>query len=120
ACERAKAPPAADTLTVKQLAVADSMKALASGHSWDRSAGPVLLVVADVPARAFVLVPDSATAEQTLASLPHPASVTLFGRGGTVQNAELPAVSVTDVCVVATLNAAPPPRPWSVGFLGGV
>ena len=58
--------------------------------------------------------------QRQLANLPHPASVTLFGRGGTVQTAELAAVSDTGACVVGTLSAAPPPRPWIVGFIGGV
>ena len=26
----------------------------------------------------------------------------------------------TSICATATLSAAPPPRPWSVGFIGGV
>jgi hypothetical protein len=37
-----------------------------------------------------------------------------------VQTAELPAVSDTSVCATATLSAAPPPRAWNVGFIGGV
>jgi hypothetical protein len=80
----------------------------------------LLLVAAESPSRAFVIAPDSATAAAQLAAIPHPASVTLLGRGGTVQTAELPAVSDSGACTVATLRAAPPPRSWSIGFIGGV
>jgi hypothetical protein len=37
-----------------------------------------------------------------------------------VQTAELPAISDSSTCAIATLSAAPPPRPWSIGFIGGV
>jgi hypothetical protein len=84
------------------------------------SAGPLLLIGSDTPAKAWVITPDSATALQAIAAIPHPASVTLFGRGGSVQTAELPAVADSGTCLVGTLKAAPPPRPWSVGFIGGV
>jgi hypothetical protein len=70
--------------------------------------------------RALLVVPDSATVAATLAGLPHPASVTLFGRNGTVQTADLPTVADSDICAVANLSAAPPPRSWNVGFIGGV
>ena len=84
------------------------------------SAGPLLLVAADTPERALVVVPDSATASQALAAIPHPASATLFGRSGSVQSAELPAVNDSGACVVAQLSAAPPPHGWNIGFIGGV
>jgi hypothetical protein len=87
---------------------------------WDEAAGPVLLVVGSSPANALVVTPDSATAAARLAAIPRPASVTLFGRGGTVQTAELSSVSDAGACPAGTLNAAPPPRPWSIGFIGGV
>jgi hypothetical protein len=79
-----------------------------------------LLVAAESPSRAFVIAPDSATAAAQLAAIPHPASVTLLGRGGTVQTGELPTVSDSGACIAATLRAAPPPRSWSIGFIGGV
>ncbi len=109
-----------DTLAAKEKAAAESASAASPARNWDRSAGPLLLVAGETPARAIVIAPDSATAASTMANLPHPASVTLLGRGGTVQTADLPAISDTSACIVATLNAAPPPRPWSVGFFGGV
>jgi hypothetical protein len=37
-----------------------------------------------------------------------------------VQTAELPTVGDSGACTIATLNAAPPPRLWSIGFIGGV
>jgi hypothetical protein len=119
ACERAKAPARADSTASESVANVDSV-ATTQSRNWDRSAGPLLLVAADAPSRAFIVVPDSATAGSTLAAIPHPASVTLFSRGGTVQEAELPAVADSGLCTVASLNAAPPPRPWNVGFIGGV
>jgi hypothetical protein len=70
--------------------------------------------------RAWVFVPDSLNRASTLANIPHPASVTLFGRNGSVQTAELPTAPDTTACATATLSAAPPPRPWNVGFIGGV
>jgi hypothetical protein len=120
ACERGRPPATADTVKTAQQTAADSARAAAPARSWDRSAGPVLLVAGDSPLHALVIVPDSATIGATIADLPRPASVTLFGRNGTVQNAEIPVVSDSDACAVATLSAAPPPRPWTVGFVGGV
>ncbi|MGH7615837.1 MAG: hypothetical protein ACREPM_01265 [Gemmatimonadaceae bacterium] len=120
ACERAKAPPRSDS-THGATGVPDSTTVAASSRGkWDDAAGRVLLVAASVPGQAYVVTPDSATAAAQIAALPHPASVTLFGRGGTVQTADLSAVSDTTTCAVGVLHAAPPPRPWSVGFVGGV
>jgi hypothetical protein len=120
ACERGKAPPPVDTSALHAAHVADSA-ALASSttKNWDAGAGPVLLVAAASPAQAIVIPPDSARAAEQLAGIPHPASVTLFGRNGSVQTAELPGVVDTAVCAVAPLNASPPPKAWSVGFIGG-
>lgn len=120
ACERRKAPPAADSTPQPPTPAADSAAAVAAATSWDQSAGPVLLVSTDAPIRAFVFVPDSTNRATTIANIPRPASVTLFGRNGSVQTAELPAISDTSACATATLSAAPPPRAWNVGFIGGV
>jgi hypothetical protein len=119
ACERSKAPPPTDSAAVKPAGVPESV-AVAQSRSWNASAGPLLLVAAEAADRAFVVAPDSATASASLANIPHLASVTLFGRGGSVQTAELAGIGEPSACVIATLNAAPPPRPWSVGFIGGV
>ena len=119
ACERSKAPPPAETTVVRPLSPADSAVA-ATTRNWDSGAGPVLLVAAGSPSAAFVITPDSTNAASQLAALPRPASVTLFGRGGTVQSAELPAVADSNGCAVSTLSGAPPPKPWSIGFVGGV
>jgi hypothetical protein len=119
ACERAKAPVPTDTIAAtKTPAATDAVTT--PRQNWDPSAGPVLLIAAEAPTHAFVLLPDSANAAGQLASLPHPASITLFSRSGTVQTGELAAVTDTGACVVGTLSAAPPPRPWIVGFIGGV
>lgn len=122
ACERAKAPPRTDTGAHTQSVSAESATVVPSAPAWDVSAGPVLLVATDVPTRAFILAPDSGNTSAGLAGIPHPASITLFGRNGTVQTAELPDIPSSDAgaCLVATLSAAPPPRPWNVGFIGGV
>jgi hypothetical protein len=119
ACERGKPPVRADSTAAKPPAIVDSTTT-EPVHTWDPSAGPVLLVVGESPSRAFVIVPNSGNAAEQLASIPHPASVTLLGRSGTVQNAELPAVTDTNACPMASLNAAPPPRAWNIGFIGGV
>src|ERR1041385_3472577 len=87
--------------------------------TWNPAAGSVLLISSEVPTRAIVVLP-SDNDSTTLASLPHPASATLLGRNGDVQIAELPSVSDSMGCHVATLTAAPPPHTWSVGFIGGV
>jgi hypothetical protein len=120
ACDRRKTPPAADSGTQAPVPPTDSATAVAAAPVWDQNAGPVLLIATDVPIRAVLFVPDSANRAATLANIPRPASVTLFGRNGSVQTAELPAVSDTGACATATLNAAPPPRAWNVGFIGGV
>ncbi|MDB4877325.1 MAG: hypothetical protein JWM41_3771 [Gemmatimonadetes bacterium] len=120
ACERAKPAAAGDSAHANAPAGADTAAAALPARDWDPSAGPVLLVVGETPARAYVVLPEAASAATELARIPHPASVTLFGRGGTVQTAELPAVSDSGACPAASLSAAPPPRPWNVGFVGGV
>jgi len=121
ACERANTRARSDSATTRPAMPTDSAAAAASpGGKWDAAAGPVLLVASASPAQAFVVAPDSTTAAAELAAIPHPASVTLFGRGGTVQTADLPAVQDTGGCTTGTLSAAPPPRAWSVGFIGGV
>jgi hypothetical protein len=120
ACERGRPPATADTLETPRQTAVDSAHPALPARNWDKSAGPVLLVAGDSPLHALVIVPDSSTIGATIADLPHPASVTLFGRNGTVQNAEIPVVSDSDACAVAKLSAAPPPRPWTVGFVGGV
>ena len=120
ACERARAPVAGDSIRVTAAVVADSAASTLPARDWDPSAGPVLLVATETPARAYVVLPEAASAETELAKIPAAALVTLFGRGGTVQTAELPQVSDTSDCIAASLSAAPPPRPWNVGFIGGV
>jgi hypothetical protein len=121
ACERANKLPPSDSAARAPTAASDSASvAAAAAATWDPDAGPVLLIATDLPTRAFVLIPDSANTSVGLAAIPHPASVTLFGRNGTVQNAELPEVTDAGACVMAVLSAAPPPRPWNVGFIGGV
>jgi hypothetical protein len=121
ACERPKTPARADSLPSPRPSTLDTTVSGSSPRGrWDDAIGPVLLVPASSPATAFVVTPDSATAVATLAAIPHPASVTLFGRGGTVQTAELSAVANAGVCATGTLSAAPPPRAWSIGFIGGV
>lgn len=119
ACERSKVVPATDSAALKPAGNPDSA-ATAESRNWNTSAGPVLLVAADGPTQAYVVAPDSATTSQALAAIPHPASVTLFSRSGAVQTAELPAVPDGGACTVAELRAAPPPRAWNVGFIGGV
>ena len=79
----------------------------------------MLLVSEDAPTRALVIVPSENSAA-ALAALPHPASATLFSRSGSVQTADLPTIADSAGCAVASLSAAPPPRPWSIGFIGGV
>jgi hypothetical protein len=117
ACERSKtASP--DSAAVRPASAADSASA-ARAPVWDASAGPILLIEADSPDRAFVIVPDS-TASAAIAKIPKPASVTLFGRSGSIQTAELPSLADSGSCTIAALSAAPPPHPWSVGFIGGV
>ena len=120
ACDRPKPPPRADSTNQSPAPSTDSATAAANAPVWDQSAGPVLLVSTDAPVRAFVFFPDSTDRTSTIANLPRPASVTLFGRNGSVQTAELPAISDTSECATVALNAAPPPRAWNVGFIGGV
>ena len=119
ACRRDRAPSAgrAETTAAPPPVAAES--SASAPVNWNIGAGPVLLVGGDSPARALVVVPGDDT-QAVLAALPRPASATLFSRTGTVQTAELPAVADSGGCVVGTLNAAPPPRPWTVGFIGGV
>lgn len=121
ACERAKTPPPVDSTAAKPVTPTDTA-AQTTAQSWDPSAGPVLLVATPEDAtQARVIVPDTANAASTIAALPHPADVTLLSRSGTIQTASLPSVSPSaNGCVAATLDAAPPPKGWSVGFVGGV
>lgn len=116
-CRGERTPAARESTRVIPPAAPESTTAAPA--TWNPTAGPVLLVAADTPTHAFVLLPSGAS-ETALAAIPHPASVTLFSRSGTVQTADLPTVPDTAACSVATLEAAPPPRPWNVGFIGGV
>ncbi len=120
ACERAKPAVFADSTVTGVAATPDSSVAPLPARDWDSSAGPVLLVAGESPAVANVVLPEAASAAIELAKIPQPASVTLFGRGGTVQTADLPSVADTGSCIVAPLSAAPPPRAWNIGFIGGV
>lgn len=121
ACERSKSPSRTDSVPPETPSAPDTTAAAASPRGrWDNAAGPVLLVPAASPATAFVVVPDSATTGTELAAIPHPALVTLLGRGGSIQTAELSNVSDSNVCTPASLSAAPPPRAWNIGFIGGV
>jgi hypothetical protein len=122
ACERSGKAPTSDTSTHLGPATSaeSSTVAAARGGGWDASAGPVLLVPADSANRAFVIVPDSASASSTLANIPRSASVSLLGRNGSVQSADLPGVSDASGCQAVALQSAPPPHAWSVGFIGGV
>src|SRR3954468_7622213 len=86
ACERPKAPPLAESTRARPMTPADSVVA-ATTKNWDVSAGPVLLVAASTASQAFIVLPDSANAAGQLGNIPRSASVTLFGRGGTVQTA---------------------------------
>jgi hypothetical protein len=119
ACERGKPVARTDSTVPAPLGTTDSSTS-GPPQSWNPSAGPLLLVAAESPTLAYVVVPDSADASKQIAGFPTPASVTLLGLGGTVQTAELPSVTDTSACIVATLSAAPPPRPWNIGFIGGV
>lgn len=116
-CRRDRPPSHAETTATLVPVPAESSAAAPS--SWNSGAGPVLLISGDAPTKALVIVP-SENSDATLAALPHPASATLFSRAGIVQTADLPTVSDSDGCAVASLSAAPPPRPWNVGFIGGV
>jgi hypothetical protein len=121
ACDRGRSAPPVDSANIRAQAAADSVAVATSAtRNWDASAGPVLLVVGSSPMQALVIPPDSASSDERLADIPRPASVTLLSRGGTVQSAELPAVSNADGCASTTLRGAPPPRAWNVGFIGGV
>jgi hypothetical protein len=117
-CERRAGGPSAESVAATHPASDAGPPGVRRG--WDRSFGPVLLVAAESPSEAFVILPDSIDAAAQAATLPRPAFVTLFGRGGTVQTAELRTGPDLGACHTSALAAAPPPKPWSVGFLGGV
>ena len=109
ACERAKAPPPGDSARASGPARRRlGHRGAAARSDWDPSAGPVLLVVGgDAGARVRRAARTARVPRPSWRNIPHPASVTLFGRGGTVQTAELPAVADTGACIVAALSAAP-------------
>src|SRR5436190_6818660 len=117
-CRRDRPPARAESSTVAPPPVVAESSSAAPAN-WNVGAGPVLLVPGDASARALVVVPEE-NGQATLAALPHPASATLFSRAGVVQTAELPAVTDSGGCALGSLSAAPPPRPWNVGFIGGV
>ena len=118
-CERAKPPVRTDSVAVHP-AGTTTVTPPAPPSTWDRGAGRLLLIAADSATHAYLVAPDSATAEHTIAEIPHDASITLFGRGGTVQSAALDGIDTSGACALGSLRAAPPPRQWSVGFFGGV
>jgi hypothetical protein len=117
ACRRERQPSRAETTATPAPPPAESSAVAPS--NWNVGAGPVLLVSGDSPTRAFLIAP-SENGDAAIAALPRPASATLFSRAGVVQTADLPTIVDSGGCAVASLSAAPPPRPWSVGFIGGV
>ena len=119
ACERAKTPPRVES-TVARPPVGPESTHVPRVRTWDSAAGPVLLIAGESPTDAIIVPPDSGEEAVTIAAIPDPAAVTLFGRDGSVQSAELQRAAGGDLCRAWPLNAAPPPRPWSVGFIGGV
>lgn len=117
-CRRDKPITKTDSTHPSAVTPAEST-ATRPASTWDSGAGSVLLVGTDSPSRALLVLPtegDSAT----LAAIPRPASVTLIGRGGDVQTANIPTTADSLGCHIAPLTAAPPPHQWSVGFIGGV
>src|SRR5438128_1100440 len=62
-CERKNRPVPNDSSVTRPAGTPDSTAATRVA-TWDASAGPLLLVQAESPARAFVLAPDSASARQ--------------------------------------------------------
>jgi len=119
ACERAKTPPRVES-TVARPPVGPESTHVPRVRTWDSAAGPVLLIAGESPTEAIVVPPDSGEEAAAIAAVPNPAAVTLFGRDGSVQSAELQRAGGGDLCRAWPLSAAPPPRPWSVGFIGGV
>src|SRR5689334_10218219 len=84
-CRRDKpAQPPADSTHPAPSTGAESTTAAHPVSTWDAGAGSVLLVSSDVPTHAIVVLP-SETDSTTLATLPHPASAILLGRGGDIQ-----------------------------------
>src|ERR1043166_9222128 len=119
-CGRARRDAAADSMPPSSRAGQDAAVA-GTASQWDPDAGSALLIAGDTPVSGVVTAPDSANATTQLGAIPRPASATLVGRGGAVQNADLQAPAPPfDACQPWTISAAPPPKPWSVGFIGGV
>jgi len=118
ACRREKSVAAADSAATPPITGSDSTLTRPPS-TWDPGAGGLLLVATDSPTKALVVLPTESDTTP-IATIPHPASDTLFGRGGNVQTAELASVRDSLGCLVAPLTAAPPPHAWSVGFVGGV
>jgi len=119
ACERAKQQLAVDSAAVKPATAADTAVSAAT-HRWNADIGPVLLVSSGSPTEAQVLAPADSATRAVLAAIPRPASATLFGRAGTIETADVPSIADSGSCATATIAGAPPPRPWNVGFIGGV
>src|SRR5262245_3563211 len=87
ACRRDRPIAAGDSTHAPSLVPSDTSASRAPS-TWDPGAGAALLVAADSPTRALVILPTEGDTS-ALASIPHPASVMLFGRGGDVQTADL-------------------------------
>lgn len=118
-CERSKTAARIDSAAAKPPGTVDTAAA-ATARTWNPDIGPVLLVAGTVPTEAYVLLPADSAARATFANIPRPASATLFGRAGSVQLANVPSVSDSGSCMMATIAGAPPPHAWNLGFIGGV
>jgi len=118
-CERRTTPRATES-AVAVTPAARASTAASPLTLWNHEAGPALLVAAEAPTQAIVVGPDSAGDASALPGIPRPASATLIGRGGTVQVADVQPPTSGNACEPWTVSSAPPPRPWSVGFIGGV
>ncbi|HEX4684378.1 MAG TPA: hypothetical protein VH277_16790 [Gemmatimonadaceae bacterium] len=118
-CERSKKPVPVDSGAATPANAADS-SVVARARTWNSDIGPVLLIAGDSADKAVVLFPGDSSTRANTARIPRPASVTLLGRSGTVQTGEVPTISDSGSCTVATVGGAPPPHAWNVGFIGGV
>src|SRR6478752_8500697 len=118
-CRRDRPPSRVETTAAPTVTPQPAESSATAPVNWNVGAGPVLLVSGETPSRALIIVPADNN-QAILSALPRPATATLFSRAGVVQTADLPSVADSGGCPVASLSGAPPPRPWNVGFIGGV
>ena len=122
ACDRSAPATKRDSTAVQTPAGTTPAAATAQDNSWNRDAGPLLLVQGESAEEAIVVLPSDNDSAAVLRQLPA-SHASLFGRGGLQLSAQfgMAAREREPECRVWPLQLGPGHAgdTWAVGFMGG-